>query len=607
MTAGRQPRVNEEINWVTDEDNNVLGFMKDARTFVPIPTVNTDLLTGGIALSVGGKSVAVRDLMFPPADSLIAKYGRTAQDICLATTTVGVTTVTHALSNERPRFSTYTRKATITAGTLSELRFPGLAITADPDDQSLSIDIYIEQPIGEFSEITPNPFIAVNLSNDTPLASNYRQWGFGASYLRQGWNTLKMRAADDIGAVSSGNLPFGVSTTSSGTGCNFALPIQYLAIQFTNMNGHVVHIDQVRRSAKAKPTLVIGFDASGSSSNDNIFVETLAPLFQSYGIKPYVTYTGVYELISAGSTTWNRLVTLQNNWGWDIINHTWSHGAGEVGRSVVLTSLSRTSNLVTATFPSAHNITIGKRFKALINGATPSDMNGIVECTATTTTQVTYTAAGVNGSATGTVNLYTFLAQVLSSDTTENRAILKHELSDVTRALKASGMAKAAHILAYPNNSVPELNLLQAVCDDAGIAYGRSTRGGMVFINEFGVDNPLHFGSWVMDSGTFATRTSTLIAKVNAAIARGEHIWIYGHYIQDEATAGGPVDLEYAPGQNGNPAPPGGALSGAGGWWYLGQLKRLFNEAILPAVAAGNLSLASANEWSAKLGYGAGK
>lgn len=573
------------------------------------PAIFSEDAAGNVTGLVGpdGGRLDLRNTMFPGADTIISKYGRTAQDICLATTTVGVTTASHVLSNERPRFSTYTRKTTISANTLSELRFPNLSITADPDDQSLSIDIYIEQPIGEFSEIIANPFIAVNLSNDTPLGSNYRQWGFGASYLRQGWNTLKMRAADIVGAVSSGNLPFGVSTTSAGTGCNFLSPIQYLAIQFTNMNGHVVHIDQVRRSTKAKTVCVIGFDASGSSSSDNIFVDTLAPLFASYGAKGYVTFTNVYELISAGSTSWQRLKTLQDNYGWDIVNHTWSHGAGEVGRSVTLTSLSRTSNLVTANFPSAHNITIGKRFRALINGATPSDMNGLFELTATTATQATYTASGANGSATGTLNLYTFLAQVLSSDTTENRNILRHELNDLSKAMRASGFGRAANVVAYPNNSVPELNLLQAVCDEGGINYGRSTRGGMVFVNEFGIDNPLHFGSWVMDSGTFATRTSTIIAKINAAIDRGEHIWIYGHYIQDEATAGGPVDLEYAPGQNGNPPPPGGALSGAGGWWYLGQLKRVFAEAILPAVASGSMTMATPSEWMTKISYGVGK
>lgn len=36
MTRGRQPKVNDEINWVTDEDGNVLGYMKDDKTLIPI-------------------------------------------------------------------------------------------------------------------------------------------------------------------------------------------------------------------------------------------------------------------------------------------------------------------------------------------------------------------------------------------------------------------------------------------------------------------------------------------------------------------------------------------------------------------------------------------
>lgn len=47
MTAGRQPRVSEEINWVTDEDGNVLGYMKDPRTMVQIANVENNPLTGG--------------------------------------------------------------------------------------------------------------------------------------------------------------------------------------------------------------------------------------------------------------------------------------------------------------------------------------------------------------------------------------------------------------------------------------------------------------------------------------------------------------------------------------------------------------------------------
>lgn len=36
MAKGRQPRTNREINWVTDEDSNVLGYMKDSKTLIPI-------------------------------------------------------------------------------------------------------------------------------------------------------------------------------------------------------------------------------------------------------------------------------------------------------------------------------------------------------------------------------------------------------------------------------------------------------------------------------------------------------------------------------------------------------------------------------------------
>ena len=538
-----------------------------------------------------------------PADKVLSKYGRTAADICLATQTVGTTTCNHVLTNEKTRFSTYTRKATPTANTQSELRFPGLSITADPDDLSLSMDVYVDAAVNEFSELGTPPLISVILSNATPLGSNYVQYQFGASYLRQGWNTLKMRAADDVGVASVGNLPFGMSVSKTGTGVDFAQTIQYAAVQMTNLNGVNIYIDQIRRSAKARPMCVLGFDATSSSTNDNIFIDSVAPLFRTAGAAGYVTFTNVYEAVSAGGTTWARIARLVNEYGWEVLNHTWSHGAGEVGRVVVLTSASRTSNLVTVTFPSAHNITLGKRFKALIAGATPSDMNGVFELTATTSTQATYTANGVDGAGSGTIRLYTFLAQVLSSDTPENRRILAHELSDTAKQMRSAGMGQAANIVAYPNNSVPELTLLSAVCAEAQIDFGRSTRGGFVFVNEFGVDNPLHFGSFVFDSGTYATTTSYIIAKIQSAIARGEHIWLYGHYIQDEATAGGPVDLEYAPGAGGNPSPPGGALSGTGGWWYLGQLKRVINEAIIPAVRAGQLEMATPSQWAARLGY----
>lgn len=36
MTTGRNPQIDRNIDWVQDEDNNVIGFMKNERTFVPL-------------------------------------------------------------------------------------------------------------------------------------------------------------------------------------------------------------------------------------------------------------------------------------------------------------------------------------------------------------------------------------------------------------------------------------------------------------------------------------------------------------------------------------------------------------------------------------------
>lgn len=549
------------------------------------------------------------DAFTPPADSVLSKYGRQVANICSAAQVVGVTNVTQALSNERPRFSTYTRRAQINSNSLSEMRFVNLNMTLDPDDLSLSVDVYLEQHPNQNSQFGTPPFIAINLSQGGgTLGPNFDQWVFGSSYLRQGWNTLKCRAADLVGGFSAtSNMPIDCTRSRTGTGVDMTAPITYMAVQCTNMNGFVIHVDNPQRSARAKPMIVIGFDANGSSPTDNIFVDQLAPLFRQYGAVGYVTHTHVYEQIAAGGAAWQRMVTLQNEFGWEVLNHTWSHGGTEVGRTATVT-ITWAAGVATVTYPAAHDIPIGRRYRTRLIGATPVSFNGVQEMTCTTTTQATFTTAEAgSGTATGTITLFQTMAEVFNTDTTENRRLLGHEITDIARLMRSAGMGKAAHVLAYPNNSVPELNCLQPVCAEAGIAFGRGARGGMVFINEFGIDNPLHFGSFELGSGAGATTTPQIIAKINAAINRGEHIWLFGHYIQDETTAGGPVNLDFPPGSGGNPAPPGGSLSGVGGWWYLGQLRRIFDECIMPAVRAGQLEIASASQWAQRLGYGVGR
>lgn len=555
------------------------------------------------------------------ADAVLTKYGTVGYDIARASgsssnLTFGTTDLTHTVSNERPRFSTYTRKCTMGATGASEIRISRFTpIAADPTELAFSIDIYLETHPSEFLGAGNNPDIIVTLSasTTTSLGSNYSRWKFNSLSLRQGWNTLKMRSADTVDATTfTGNLPYGVNRLAdTGTGFNFAAEsLGYLSLTFTKMANAVVHLDQIRTPAKAKAVLVIGFDANGSDANDNVFLDKVAPLFAQYGIRSYFTYTNIYELIYAGTAAWTRMAALYNTWGWDAINHTWSHGATNVGRNVTLSSLVAASDVMTATFASAHGITLGTTFKAKVSGGSIAAANGTWDMVAATATTATYTATGAGtGTSTGTITLTSFLSEVLASDTTENRRLLLHEIKDVSDSMKAVGFGRAANYLAYPNNMVPELGLLQYVCDQAGVKLGRGVRNGYTNVNELGIDNPLNMGSFEMGSGASGTTTSYVAAKIAGAISRGDHIQIYGHFILDDTdpamSAYWPTSdgSEYPPANNGNPSPPSASLSGTGGWWYYSQLRNLVVNTIAPAMANGTLLVMSPSEYMAYMGY----
>ena len=364
--------------------------------------------------------------------------------------------------------------------------------------------------------------------------------------------------------------------------------IRFVEIVFTGMNGKTVYLDQIRRAAKAHTKLVCGFDASGSSYNDYIFTEKVAPLFAEYGQTGYTTLTNVYEMLFSGGAAWERQLDLYDRFGWDVINHTWSHGGSQVGRNQVVTA-SRTSNVVTVTASSVHSIPLGTVFYGSVRGSSDAAANGVFKCTVTTTTQFTYPSTGADGSVAGTLTWSQFLSEIFAADSAEIRALCAHEIADMAMQMRGLGFARSAHILAYPNNMVPELGVLRYACNLGGVKIGRGVRGGTVQHNEFGIDNPLNFGSVEMG----ATTTTTYVKdKLAGAIGRGEHLWTYGHYVQDETTLlPTVVDLENPPGVGGNPSAPSGAGAGAEGWWYVGQIRRFFEESVKPAIEAGDLEM----------------
>ena len=62
MTYGRQPQIDKDIDWVIDEDGNVLGYMKDQATMSPLGggssvAVVNDFTTGGPTSPASAESV----------------------------------------------------------------------------------------------------------------------------------------------------------------------------------------------------------------------------------------------------------------------------------------------------------------------------------------------------------------------------------------------------------------------------------------------------------------------------------------------------------------------------------------------------------------------
>lgn len=534
--------------------------------------------------------------------ALLTKPSKVQMDYADPTRVFGYTAATGTLDKAWQRYSSYTRRVDMSAST-AQIRAGSRTITLDPTDKLASLDIYIPfMPVSGASGHSIN----VEISNETAVSANKKVFSFDSSYLRQGWNSLRMWDGDTDGASGTGTLAYGAIKSSSGTGCDMSATIQSVYITFNNMNGRSVYLDSFRRGAKAKSCLVMGFDATGTGTGDNVFTQKVAPLFASYGYRGYFTVTNVYDMLFAGSTDDLRKRALYSTFGWDALNHTWNHGGTVPGGSSTVTG-SAAADLVTIA-KTAHGYPIGSKWHASISGATPSAANGVWEMTATTANAFTYTAAGAGTVAlTGTVTYSTLLADVVPSASTLSTQIVNHELTDLAKVMRSTGFNRAASIGAWPNNSVPDLTTTQNACTTAQIRLFRGIKGGTVKINEFGVDNPLHFGSVEWGSGGSATTLQYVKDKLTGAIGRGEHLWTYGHYVLDDTdpanSAYFPVDNGLAPGAGSNPAPPAaGAAGGGGGWWYLSTINRFFAEAVAPAIAAGTLEVKRPSDWAQQIG-----
>lgn len=538
-----------------------------------------------------------------PQGRRLAKYSSEQVAFYNPSITWAYTTMAGALDKAFLRYGNNTLKVTPSANS-AQIRKGSLSMTADPVDQMLTVDVYIPHMVvsgGSGMTISISLFNAIYGAG---WSANSVTFSFDSNYLRQGWNSLRMWAGDTNGGSGTGTLAYGAGKTVQGAGCDLTQSMSYFELNVTNMNGLPIYLDGFRRSAKAKTMLVMGFDATGNGSSDDVFTTTLAPFMQSQGYRCYFTNTWVYDMLYQGSADELRKRILYEQYGWDSINHTFNHGGSRPGGTATVT-LSRTSNVVTATWGAAHSIPNTSRWNASISGATPSDMNGVFEFEYLSTTTAKFTAAGADGAGTGTITYSTLMQDVVPSASTLSTQIMEHEIIDTANMMRHMGYNRGSTVGAWPNNSVGDISTVIAACVKAGIKLFRAIRGGTCKPSEFGgVDNPYNFGSVEMGSGATATTLQYVKDKLAGAIGRGEHMWTYGHYILDETTAANiahvNADLNYSPGQNGNPAPPGSAAGG--GYWYMGTLKRFIFEAVNVAVAAGTCEVVTPSEFQAALG-----
>ena len=574
----------------------------------------TDPVTGGIEEYAAGEKINRNSYR----RNRIVSYGSKLIDTTVSTGwTRSGTGVVYTVTPEMSRRSSFALKIDMTGASADAVLAwtNATGVVADSTDKLIAFDLYIADPVQ--NGITGGTVsVAIFVSNSTSYAAPATTFTVNANYLKQGWNEIRLCGKDADGSSGSyrgaGTLPFGMTKTEASTPLNWANPIKFIQIQITNTSSkpRTYYLDsEIRIPEKIKPFLCIGFDATGSSMTDDIFIEQTAPFLQSKAVPCYFTNTWVYDGIFIGSQDDDRRETLYHDYKWDAINHTWSHGASvpgalyTSGNSLVV---SGTGTLATITLSGAHGWTIGTHVLVAIWGATGAsgtNVNGVFVATVTTTTAVAYTiTGGTDGTATGTVQLSTRLNSVFNGDTWANQPIvlsdailtraLEHEIVDINSYGYSKGWVRGASVLAYPNNSFPALEFIEPIAKLAGVTVGRAFQGTTAKVSTFGFDNALCVGSFELGSGSTGSTLADAENALQGAINRGEGLFIFGHYLRDE-DLDAVVDINSPPGLNGNPAAPGSSTSL---WWYEGQFENFITNVVLPLVASGELDCLSASD-----------
>lgn len=602
-----------------------LATLSAAGWTVPVPNkyqftganLVIDPVTGGVIGLIGPDGRLIGSGNYPR--NRISQIGSTLirSDIAAGWTFSGAGSVFSASADFSRRRST-TRLVDMTSASADAVMTysDATGVAASPTDQLLSFDVYIPniiQPNVTGSSVSISMFVG----NGTSYAAPGTAWVVNSNYLRQGWNTITLCGKDADGVLGAdrgtGTLPYGMSKAGASAGAsplNWSNPIKFIEIRFTynSVTKRKFYVDEIRIPAKIKPFLCIGFDASGSSLSDNIFTTRTAPFLKARNVPSYFTNCWLFDGLYQGTADDTRRAELYSTYGWDAINHSWSHGAsvpGALFASGNTLTVSGTGTLATLALSSAHGWTVGSPVLVSVTGATGASSagaNGVFLATAGAGAAVTYAiTGGADGVATGTVKVSTYLNDVFNASAVTNQPIvlaataaqaaLNHEFVDLTNNYsRPKGWMRGSALAAYPNNSIPDMTYMRPAAVSAGIKLARGLYGTTCRISEMGVDNPLAIGSFEFNSGSTGSTYADFVNALTGAINRGEGLFAFGHYLRDE-TLDAVVDIDSPPGKNSNPAAPGAS---PGLWWYCAQFEKAVNYA--QGLGSGVVDLVSASD-----------
>ncbi len=260
----------------------------------------------------------------------------------------------------------------------------------------------------------------------------------------------------------------------------------------------------------ARPRILLTFDDARDTLYSMIF-----PRMKTAGFRGTVYTNGSF----IGAATYSTLAQLKEIQaaGWDIANHTWDHR--QLASQII--SYTRSSTTATVVFSGNHGLTNGGSIT--VAGCDEAEYNGVKNpITVVNPTTITFATAGT----TADTNARGF--PYISGYVDIN--IVKWELRRNRDWLRENGFTRAIDHFAYPYGAWdPDVfAALQALGGKTARIVGAI--GGSNWLTTFnGLGSPGQVASILEDQQTAAT----ILAQVDAAIAKQGSLIIFGHGLAD--------------------------------------------------------------------------